>query len=132
MRVLLADDNQEFAHELGALLSSDFDVVGTVSDGQSLLDAAAVLGAKVVITDLEMPRMNGIRAGRQLLDRKLCSAVIILSVHTSQQFVEEALKSGIRGYVAKEHAGEDLIAAVHDVLEGRTFVSMSCTPKTLR
>ncbi len=75
--------------------------------------------------------MNGIRAGRQLLDRKLCSAVIILTIHTNQQFVEEALTSGILGYVAKEHAGEDLIAAVHDVLEGGTFVSTNCTPKSL-
>jgi DNA-binding NarL/FixJ family response regulator len=126
VRVLLADDHHEFAAEIASLLSREFEIVGIVGDGQALVEASAIK-PDVVVTDLAMPKLSGIAAGRELLVRKACRAVIILTVHTDPELVEQSLKGGIRGYVLKNYAAEELIGAIYRVLEGGTFVSPKIT-----
>jgi DNA-binding NarL/FixJ family response regulator len=70
-----------------------------------------------------MPRLSGIAASSTLLERGLCKAVVLLTEHRDRQLVDSALKAGIRGFVLKMKAAEDLIPAIHSALRGETFVS---------
>ena len=76
-----------------------------------------------MVSDVNMPHLDGIEAGRRILREGLCPAVIILTVYNGRQFVESALESGIRGYVLKTDAGEELARAVRTVLLGGAYLS---------
>lgn len=122
-RLLLADDHEDLLREVTELLERDFDVVGVARDGAALIDHAALLNPDVVVTDFKMPRLSGIDAGRTLLEQRLCKAVVLLTMYADPQLVNSALGVGIRGFVLKVKAGEDLIPAIHSALRGETFVS---------
>ena len=122
-RLLLADDHEDLLHEIVQLLEADFEVVGTARDGTALLEGAAHLGPDVVVTDFKMPKLSGLEAGRRLLQQDLCKAVVLLTMYADPQLVKDALRTGIRGFVLKVKAGEDLIPAIHCALRGETFVS---------
>src|ERR1041384_4086509 len=80
-RIVLADDHRDVLKEMANLLSSDFEVVRAVGDGLSLLESTRELRPDVVISDINMPEMNGIDAGRRILEQGLCGAVILLTVY---------------------------------------------------
>jgi len=122
-RLLLADDHEGVLREVTELLGQDFAVVATVRDGMALLQRAAELNPDVVVTDLKMPRLGGIEAGRRLLDQKLCRAVVLLTMYGDAPLIHNALDAGILGYVTKDRAGADLIPAIKAALAGETFVS---------
>ncbi|MBV9498203.1 MAG: response regulator transcription factor [Acidobacteriaceae bacterium] len=123
IRLLLADDHPDILEEIGNLLMREFDVIGTVRDGISLIQAARDLGPDVVVTDIKMPMLSGIEASRRILDLRLCKAVIASTMYKDAQLVSTAMNAGISAYVLKESAGEELIPAVTAVLRGRVFVS---------
>jgi DNA-binding NarL/FixJ family response regulator len=122
-RLLLADDHADILLETRALLATEFEVVGTAGDGIALISAALQLKPDVVVTDAMMPRLNGIEASREILRRQLCGAIVLLTVYGDPELVKTALNAGIRGYVLKVNAGDELIPAIHEVLRGGTFVS---------
>jgi DNA-binding NarL/FixJ family response regulator len=122
-RLLLADDHEDLLREVTALLEREFEVIGVARDGTALMDIAAHLNPDVVITDFKMPGLSGIDAGSRLLERGLCKAVVLLTMYADQQLVDGALQAGIRGFVLKVNAGEDLIPAIHSALRGETYVS---------
>lgn len=123
LRVLLADDHYDVLEETRTLLARDFEVVGAVTDGVSLIRAAEQLQPDLVVTDIRMPNLDGIEASRSLLQRQLCKAVVALSVYRDRQFVDMAFEAGVSGYVLKETAGEELVSAIRAALSGGTFVS---------
>jgi DNA-binding NarL/FixJ family response regulator len=122
-RLLLADDHEEFLEEVGRLLESDFELVGVARDGAELVERARLLSPDAVVTDFKMPGLTGILAGRKLVESHLCCAVVLLTMYRDPQLVHDALDAGIRGYVLKDRAGEDLIPAIQRALGGETFVS---------
>ena len=122
-RLLLADDHVDVVRELRGLLAPEFDIVLAVSDGDALVRRTAELHPDVVISDIGMPGKNGIDAGREILERDLCGAVVMLTMYDDSQLVREALAAGIRGYVLKVDAGEELISAVRSALRGETYLS---------
>ena len=122
-RLLLADDHEELLREVTELLDQDFTVVGTVRDGAALLFRAAELQPDVVVTDLKMPYLGGIEAGKKLLDQKLCRAVVLLTMYGDPQLVRNAQDAGILGYVTKDRANKDLIPAIQAALDGEHFIS---------
>ncbi|SRR5579883_2453891 len=122
-RLLIADDHPELLDEVASLLGADFELVGKARDGASLLAIAAGLKPDVVVTDFAMPRVNGIEAGRRLIEQDLCQAVVLLTIYPEPHLIQQALAAGIRGYVSKVKAGEDLVPAIWEALRGRTFVS---------
>jgi DNA-binding NarL/FixJ family response regulator len=123
VRLLVADDHEESLSELVKLLAGEFEIAGVARDGATLLELAGNLKPDVIVTDLQMPKLNGIKATRELLQRQLCTAVVIVTVDGDPQLTRAALDVGVRGYVLKVKAGEDLIPAVYSALEGKTFVS---------
>ena len=121
--VLLADDDKAFLGRVRALLESQFEVVGTVEDGQSLLTAVAKLQPDVVVTDISMPGLNGFQAARLIKKGHPSVRIVFLTVNEESVAAIEARALGIGGYVIKRSAASDLIPAIQEVLRGRAYVS---------
>ena len=122
-RIMLADDHAEMLHEIADLLTPEFDIVGTAADGATLVREGSRLKPDVVVTDLRMPGCSGIEAGRNLLAANACKGVVVLSMYGDPLLARMAFEAGIRGYVSKLVAGEELIPAIHEIVSGGTFVS---------
>jgi DNA-binding NarL/FixJ family response regulator len=122
-RTLLADDHVLVAEGLHRLLEGSCDVVGTVSDGSRLVDAAIELNPDVIIADLSMPGLSGLEATSELRARGLNAKVIILTMYTDVRIAKEAIKAGAVGFVSKQAAGQELLAAIESVMEGGIYVS---------
>ena len=129
-RLLLADDHPELLREIQQLVATHFDVVGTATDGLTLVKMAEALKPDVVVTDIRMPGLNGIDAARTILQRKACKAVVLLTMYDNPRLVRRTLDTGILGYVLKATAGEDLLLAIEDALQGVVFVSQRIGPRT--
>ena len=122
-RLLLADDHEDLLGEVTSLLQEEFEVVGAVRDGATLVKIAVDLNPDVVVTDFKMPGLSGIEAGYVLLEQRLCKAVVLLTMYANRELVDGAQKAGIQGFVLKVTAGKDLIPAIHRALRGEVFVS---------
>jgi len=115
------------------LLAHEFEVAGSFSEGQALLAGVERLRPDAVVSDVHMPLIDGIEAGRRMVQQGLCTAIVILTVYNEPELVQSALASGIRGYVLKADAGEELALAVHAVTKGGMYLSSSVrySPGTL-
>ena len=121
--VLLADDDRDLLESVQTLLESEFKVVACVSDGYKLIEAAKLLVPDLIVTDISMEGLNGIHAARRLKSEQPNARIIFLTVHDESAFVAEARKVGALGYVIKQSADSDLIPAIREALQGRSFVS---------
>jgi DNA-binding NarL/FixJ family response regulator len=122
-RILLADDDGDYLQALLTLLASEFEIVDCVGDGYALIEAAMAHGPDVIVTDISMPRLNGLRAARQLRMDKPNTPIVFLTVREDPAFLAEAQKLGALGYVVKRSASSDLVPAIRTVLQGRSFIS---------
>ncbi len=122
-RVALADDHADVLEETRSLLEPEFQVVCAVRHGVALLQAVLESRPDGVVADIQMPGLDGIGAARKIMLSGLCSAVVLLSAYNDPELIHKALNAGIRGYVLKEDAGEELIPALHTVLAGGKYVS---------
>lgn len=124
-RILLADDHGVVRKGLRFLLESepDFEVAGEAADGRQAVDMAAELDPDVVVMDIAMPRLNGIDATDQIVRRSARTGVIILSMHSDEEYMVRALTAGAKGYLLKDSAEADLVGAIRSVSEGKPFFS---------
>jgi DNA-binding NarL/FixJ family response regulator len=126
--VLLADDHTIVTEGLAALLAKhDFDVVGTVGDGQRLIDAAKRLRPDVIVTDLSMPGLTGLDVLARLKAEHVESKVIILTMHHDADVASLAMRGGASGFLLKESAGDELLAAIRQALQGRVYLTAALT-----
>ena len=126
--VLLADDHAIVTEGLGRLLrEQDFDVVGSVGDGHLLIEAARRLRPDVIVTDLSMPGLSGLDVLARLKTEGIDSKVIVLTMHHDADLATAALRGGASGYLLKESAGEELLAAIGQVLQGRVYLAPALT-----
>jgi DNA-binding NarL/FixJ family response regulator len=123
LRIVLADDHHDVREQIRELLASEFDVISAVSGGLQLLEEAAALHPDLVVSDIAMPDLDGIEAGRRSLDRGFARAAVLLTMHNDPQLLQRARDAGITGFVLKVDAGEELIAAVEQVAAGKTYIS---------
>lgn len=123
VRVLLADDSPSMLQAARRTLEPEFEVVGTVDDGEAVLEATKSLNPDVLVLDISMGVMNGLEAARLLRRIGSTAKIVFLTVHNDQDFVEEAFSAGAVGYVIKPRLGTDLPVAVREALMGHTFVS---------
>lgn len=127
IKVLLADDDPVFLNRVCQLLKSEFEVVGTVGDGQAFLAAAIDLQPDLFVLDISMPHLNGFQAARQLKKLQSNARILFLSMHEDPATISEAFAMGVDGYVVKRSAATDLIPALQQVFQGNRFV-----PETFR
>jgi DNA-binding NarL/FixJ family response regulator len=122
-RILIADDHNLVAELCKRLLENDFDVVGTVADGRALVRVAGELKPDVIVLDIAMPVLNGLDAGRQV--KKMLPAVklVFLTMNPDADVAAEAFARGASGYLLKTCAATEMVAAVRDVLRGKTYLS---------
>jgi DNA-binding NarL/FixJ family response regulator len=126
--ILLADDHAIVLEGLDRLLrDNDFDVVGTVGDGDALLDAAKQLRPDVIITDLSMPGISGLDVLARLKADNVESRVIILTMHSDAGLATRAMREGATGFLLKEGAGEELVNAIRLVLQGHVYLTPAIT-----
>jgi len=125
IRILLADDHTVMRAGLRLLLErhESFEVVGEAADGRQAVDLAAEQKPAVVVMDVAMPQLNGVEAARQILNRNPDIAIVMLSMHSDESYVLRSLKAGARGYLLKDSAEADLIAAILAIIEGKSFFS---------
>lgn len=121
--LLLADDHPLFLEGVRRLLENKYDVVGTVADGRALILAAQQLRPDIIVVDISMPEMNGLAAAQVIRKTVPSAKFIVLSVHSDQAYVTEAFRVGVRGYVSKRAAAAELLIAIKQVLDGRTYVT---------
>lgn len=123
-RVLLADDHSLLRQGLKTLLEKQgFQVVAEVSDGQETLRSVEESQPDVAIIDISMPVLNGVDAARELKKSSPKTKVIVLTQHDEDQYVREALLAGVKGYVLKCQAGDDLVHAIQEVCRGSVYLS---------
>jgi DNA-binding NarL/FixJ family response regulator len=128
--VILADRHQDMLEGIRGLLEAIFETVVMVADKDSLFEAAERLEPDLAIVDLSLPISSEINIIRQLKDCSPGLKCIVLSVHDEKEVIEQVLSSGAAGFVLKRTAGTDLIPAVEEVLDGRTYVSITETVRT--
>jgi CheY-like chemotaxis protein len=125
IRVLLADDHEMILAQVRVLLGKDFDIVGAVSNGRDAVVEVQRLDPDVLVIDISMPVLDGLHAVSQLRFTNCRTKVVFLTVHEDQDFVVAAFSAGASGYVSKSDIARDLVPAIREVMQGRSYVSQS-------
>jgi DNA-binding NarL/FixJ family response regulator len=123
-RVILADDHHIVRQGLRVLLEKEgLKVVAEANNGREAVELARTHKPDVVVLDLMMPLQNGLEAGREILQNRYATAAILLTMHTEEHQIAMALRAGIRGYLLKTQAAEDLVQAIREVVKGEIYLS---------
>lgn len=124
LRIILADDHLIVRQGLRSILEQEgYTVLGEAGDGREALRLAQELGPDVAVLDLAMPLLNGLEAAREIA--RVChqTKTILLTMHTEDPYVMEALRAGVKGYLLKTQAAQDLVQAVREVSRGAMYLS---------
>jgi DNA-binding NarL/FixJ family response regulator len=125
LRILLADDHTLFRQGLRRVLQEQpgWEVVAEASDGAEAVRRALELEPHIVILDIAMSRLNGVDATRQIVRRLPEVRILIVSMYSDEVFITQALQAGAHGFLLKDSADADLVRAVTDVANGKSFFS---------
>jgi two-component system, NarL family, response regulator NreC len=124
-KVLIADDHGVVRKGLRLLLEQypELEVIGEAANGREAVTMAATLSPQIVVMDVAMPILNGIEAAEQILKVSSKTGIIILTMHADESYLLRALNVGVKGYLLKESAEEDLLLAIRAVANGKPFFS---------
>jgi DNA-binding NarL/FixJ family response regulator len=124
--VVLGDDHPLVRQGVRRLLEGrEFEILGEGSDGLEVIELAQRLHPDIILLDLSMPTLNGIGAVRELSRVAPAAKVIILTMHTEEHYILEALRAGVKGCVSKTQAPEHLLQAIREVCRGGVYLSPS-------
>jgi DNA-binding NarL/FixJ family response regulator len=131
LRVLLADDHQLVRSGLRMVLDAmpDVEVIAEVGDGAAALQSALDLKPDIALLDIAMPEISGLLVLRRIVEAKLPTRVVLLSMYDNDEYVIEAVRAGAAGYVIKDAAVEELALALAAVARGQTYLSPSVSRK---
>lgn len=133
IKVLLAEDHTIVRKGIRALLDavSDIEVVGEAEDGREAIEKVGQLFPDVVLMDNTMPTLNGLEATRQIKKQFPQIMVLILTMHTDEEYIFQFLQAGASGYLIKKTAPKDLVSAIKAVHRGDSFLSPSISKKVI-
>lgn len=125
LRVLIVDDHQVLREGLRSLLANeeDIEVAGEAGDGRTAIEKVQELHPHLILMDINMPDMNGISASSKILADYPDAKIIILSIHSDKRFVEQAIRTGVHGYLLKNCAYDELVDAIRTVNRGQFYLS---------
>lgn len=134
IRLVIADDHPIVRQGLRQIIERevDLEVLDEAGDGEAGLAAIVQLRPDVAVLDIDMPRLNGFGVLRAVRDKLIPTKVILLTVHREEEFLDEALRLGAAGYVLKDSATEEIVAAVRAVSSGQNYVSPILTAYLFR
>ena len=121
--LLLADDHQMFLDGLRGLLQPHYEIVGEAENGEQLITQAKKLQPEVIVTDLSMPGLSGLKALREMKRSGVGSKIIIVTMHEEPEFAAEAIDGGAAGYVLKNAASAELLSAIDEALSGGVYIA---------
>jgi len=129
LKVLLVDDHALVRRGFRRMLEDEpsFQVVGEASDGLEAVQLAEQLRPEVIVMDCALPQINGIEASRRILARQPEVAILMLSMHSEDTLVRQAMEAGAKGYVLKNAMDLDLVSAIKKVAEGKTVLDPQIT-----
>jgi DNA-binding NarL/FixJ family response regulator len=122
-RLLLGDGSASTLGRWRALLEPQFEIVGEVSDGESLVHAAARLKPDVVVTDIEIPTLDGVAAAETIRRQRPQTRIVLTTLKADRTMLRKSLAAGASAYVLGPRAGEDLVPAVRAALRGELMIS---------
>jgi DNA-binding NarL/FixJ family response regulator len=122
-RILLADDHSPLLEAAIDLVRPHFDIVGTVTDGATLVSEALRLNPDVIIVDITMPVLNGIEAVQKLVRSGSTAKFVFLTIHASEEFIKACSEAGAKGFVSKSKMKAHLIPAIYAVLDDMPYIS---------
>jgi DNA-binding NarL/FixJ family response regulator len=128
-RILVADDHDVVRQGLRSLIQEQpqWELVAEATDGRDAVEKAGELKPDIAILDISMPSLNGLDATRQILKLNTHTKILILSMHDSEQVIDNVLNAGARGYVLKADAASDLVRAMQALLAGQTFFTQKAS-----
>jgi len=132
IKVLLADDHLIFLEAMKKLVEPTCRVVGTATNGRGLIVLAEQLRPEVIVTDINMPDLNGLEACERLLKTVPESKIIFLTVNEDADCAEDAIRRGAFGYLLKKSAPAELFKAIQTVVGGRPYVTPAITQEPLQ
>jgi len=123
VRILIADDQEAIRKRVSAIIKArpNLEVCGEATNGSEVVKKARELKPDLIVLDITMPEVNGLDAARKIKAFAPGTPIVILTVHKSKQLMEEAKIIGVRGYVTKSEAGQNLLTALDAVLQNQTF-----------
>jgi DNA-binding NarL/FixJ family response regulator len=130
--VLLADDHAILSEGLRGLLEPAFDVVGSVTNGRALVEAAAHLKPDVIVVDVSMPLLTGVEAARQIRQHDGHAKIVFLSMHADPVYASEAMLAGGSAYLLKTSDAAEIVAAIRQVLRGGTYMTSGLDRQALQ
>lgn len=125
INVLIVDDHKILRAGLLSLLNNNYDiqVVGEAENGKEAISLVRKLRPDIVIMDLDMPIMNGLDASRAILEEFPETRILVLTMLPDHEYIQSALKAGVKGYLEKDTAADTLVEAVYDLSKGKTYYS---------
>lgn len=131
-RILLADDHALMLEGLARLLASEFEIVGTATNGRALLTEAERLRPDVIVIDIGMPELNGIEAARRLSKSMPSAKLVFVTQQLDPAYLHAAFSAGAKAYVAKQSAGKELVHAIHMALRDNYYVTPLAGEETVQ
>ena len=132
-RIVIAEDHTILREGLRSLLTSgsEFEVVGEAEDGREAIRYVEKLKPDLILTDLSMPRMNGMEAIREIKKRSPETKILVLTVHKTEEYILATVRAGADGYLLKDSTHAELLMAVKHVLSGKRYISPGISDKVL-
>ena len=126
IKVVVADDHTILRQGIKALLNNqeEIEVVGEAKDGREAIKVIEELLPDVILMDIAMPGLNGLEATRRIKKKFPMTKVVVLTMHTNEEYIFQILNAGADGYLVKETAFQDLISAINSVHRGEAFMSL--------
>jgi two-component system response regulator NreC len=133
VRIVIAEDYTILREGLRSLLSSNpiFEIVGEAEDGREAIRCVEKFKPDLILTDLSMPRMNGMEAIKEIKKESPATKVLVLTVHRAEEYILATFRAGADGYILKDSTHSELVMAVKKVLSGKHYISPEISEKVI-